>query len=72
MPVWLLGVAARAGDLLELVSGRPMPMNRERLEKLRASAWFDGEPLARETGYLPQWDLEKALPDIVGKYRSAP
>ena len=70
LPAWLLAVAARAGDLLQQLLGRPMPMNRERLERLRASAWFDGEPLARETGYRPQLDLEKALPQIIRKYRS--
>lgn len=70
MPAWLLGVAAGAGDLLQQLLGRPMPMNRERLEKLSASAWFDGEPLARETGYRPQMDLEKALPQIIREYRT--
>jgi len=70
LPPWLLGVAAGAGELLQRLSGRPVPMNRERLRKLRASAWFDGEPLAREAGYQPQWDLQGALPEIVARYRS--
>ncbi len=70
MPAWLLGVAAGIGELLQRVSRRPMPMNRERLEKLRAPAWFDGEPLARETGYEPQLNLEQALPQIIREYRT--
>jgi nucleoside-diphosphate-sugar epimerase len=72
IPVWLLSMGARAGDLLQILLRCPMPLNRERLQKLRSSACFDAEPLVRELGYQPQHDLQNSLPEITRAYRSKP
>ena len=70
IPVWLLSLGAGAGSLLQTLLRRPMPLTRERLDKLRASAWFDASPLVETLGYRPRYDLQAALPEIIESYRS--
>ncbi len=70
IPVWLLHLGAGVGDLLQRLLRRPMPLSRERLRKLTASACFDGRPLVQELGYQPQHDLQSALAEIIAAYRS--
>ena len=70
IPVWLLSLGAGTGSLLQALLRRPMPLTRERLDKLRASAWFDASPLVETLGYRPRYDLQAALPEIIESYRS--
>jgi nucleoside-diphosphate-sugar epimerase len=70
IPVWALRTGAVAGSLLQLLLRRPMPLTRERLDKLRRNAWFDAAPMAQELGYRPRYDLQSALPGIIEAYRS--
>jgi len=57
--------AALAGEVLQRLLHRPMPLDLERLAKLRRPAWFDGRPFAEATGYRPLYTLEKALPEMI-------
>ncbi len=64
-PPLVFRVAALAGDTLQRLLHRPMPLDLERLDKLRRPAWFDGAPFAEATGYRPLHTLEKALPRML-------
>jgi nucleoside-diphosphate-sugar epimerase len=72
MPRWsvpcsLLAGAARVGDVIGKVRGRRFLFDSDVLEKLTGSAWYDTGKAERELGIVPQWDLESALPEIIGK-----
>ncbi|WP_456376847.1 NAD-dependent epimerase/dehydratase family protein [Thiolapillus sp.] len=70
VPQWLLGLGAGAGSVLEKISGRKMPLNREKLNSLRGSAYFDAQEIVRDLGFSPLHTLEDSLPDIVRRYRN--
>ena len=57
----LLNAAARIGDLIQRITGRPVPINSDRLRKLQGTALFDGDEIQRELGYEPIYTLEKML-----------
>ena len=65
MPLWLLRLLARFGDLLENILGRPAPLSTGKLDKLTTSAVFNACDIQRELGYQPQHTLETALPGII-------
>ncbi|WP_456415585.1 NAD-dependent epimerase/dehydratase family protein [Thiolapillus sp.] len=71
VPPWLLGLGAGAGSLLEVVTGRKMPLNREKLNSLRRSAYFDAQDMVRDLAFSPLYTLEQALPEIVRQYTRA-
>lgn len=66
-PPMVFSGGALAGEILQRVLGRPMPLNLERLGKLRRSARYDGNPFAKATGFLPLYTLESALPRMVAE-----
>jgi len=65
VPAGGLRVAAAAGDLLQRVSGRPMPFNRASLARLLDGAWYDGSPIREELGVQPRFDLHAGLASMV-------
>jgi nucleoside-diphosphate-sugar epimerase len=67
VPHGMLSGAARLGDVIGKVRGRRFLFDSEVLEKLTGSAWYDTGKAERELGMVPKWDLESALPEIVGK-----
>ena len=60
-PMGLLNAAARIGDLIQRITGWPVPINSDRLRKLQGTALFDGDEIQRELGYEPIYTLEKML-----------
>ncbi len=64
-PPVVFHIAALAGEVLQRLLHRPMPLDLERLDKLRRPAWFDGAPFAEAAGYRPLYTLEKALPRML-------
>lgn len=71
MPVKLLKLAARLGDLIGAVRGRPFIINSKALDKLLGSAWYSSSKIRRELGYRPTRSLENALPEMVAEYRNS-
>lgn len=65
VPNWVLRAAALAGDGIGAVRGRRFPLDSDSLNKLLESAWFSCEKLQNELGFRPQWNLEKALPEMI-------
>ncbi len=70
VPQWLLGLGAGAGSLLETITGRKMPLNRDKLNSLRRSACFDAQEIVQDLEFSPLYTLEGALPEIVRRYRN--
>ena len=69
VPGWVLHAGASAGSVLETLTGRPMPLNRSRLNSLSRSACFDAQKIVEELAFSPIYDLEEALPEIVRQFR---
>jgi nucleoside-diphosphate-sugar epimerase len=67
VPLWTLRSAATFGSLLEQVSGRVMPLNREGLAKLLGDAWYSSEKLQRELGFIAEQNLEQEIVRMVAK-----
>lgn len=70
VPVTLLRLAARLGDLIGAARGRPLAFNSEALDKLIGSAWYSSAKIHRELGYRPTRTLKTALPEMVAAYRA--
>ena len=71
-PLSLIRIAALAGEGFQRLTGKAMPLNLERLRKLRESAWFDGLPFAAATGFEPRYTLEQALPGMLAERQATP
>jgi UDP-glucose 4-epimerase len=68
-PYWVLRSAATAGELLEKLSRRRMPLDREGLRKLTGNAWYCSDLIRAELGFKPRHDLEEEIPRMVREYR---
>ena len=68
VPRWVLGTAATMGTLLEKLSRRRMPLDREGLRKLTGDAWFSSERIRAELGFVPRHSLEEEIPRMVREY----
>jgi UDP-glucose 4-epimerase len=71
VPLILLRQAARLGDLIGAMRGRPLAFNRDALEKLVGSAWYSSDKIHHELGFRPACTLETALPGMVSDYRAS-
>jgi nucleoside-diphosphate-sugar epimerase len=69
VPLWALRAAGFAGDLIGRLRRRRFVFDSDALNKLIGSAWFSSRKIESELGFRPQWDLEKALPDMVAEMR---
>ena len=72
LPPSLIRTMAVVGEALQHLTGRTMPLNLERMRKLREPAWFDGRPFADETGFEPSYTLEQALPEMLAERQATP
>lgn len=68
VPLWALSSVAATGTLLEKLSGRRMPLDREGLRKLTGDAWFSSERIRAELGFRPRRSLEEEIPRMVREY----
>lgn len=62
MPVSVLRVLGRAGDVVGRVRGRRFMFDSGSLPKLLGSAWFSSDKIRGRLGFEPLWNLEAALP----------
>jgi nucleoside-diphosphate-sugar epimerase len=72
VPAWLLRFGARAGDVLQRLSGRSLPLTTGTLDKLLGSACYSADRIQRQLGYVAHHTLYDALPEIVAEYRAGP
>ncbi len=71
VPLSVLQLAAKSGDIFLRLTGRHFFLDSERLGKLTGSAWYSSDKISRDLGFTPRWDLEQALPRMVTEYREA-
>ncbi len=65
IPMFLLKASAATGSLLQKISGRQLPFDRQVLEKLTGSAWYSSERAQKELGFLPQHEVCEWLQESV-------
>lgn len=70
MPVWVLQVLAKAGDILQKILLRKLPMNSLILEKWLGSALYSNELIQQELGWIPKKNFFSELPQMIDAYRS--
>jgi nucleoside-diphosphate-sugar epimerase len=64
VPLVLLKLAARLGDVIGAVRGRRFVFDSQALDKLTRSALYSAAKIQRELGFEPRRDLRAALPEI--------
>lgn len=69
LPTWVGQVAAGVGNVVETLSGRSMPFNRERLWELINMIRYDGSALKRAVGFEYPLGVEKMIRGLVNTYR---
>jgi UDP-glucose 4-epimerase len=69
LPLVIFKLLGYAGDFTAKILRRRMPFNTETLKKLFGSAAYNSQRIQNEVGFIPQYDLNALLPDIVSAYR---
>ncbi len=69
IPLMVLRLMARLGDIVRRLRGRRFVIDSESLEKLTDSAWYSSERIRRELGYQPSHTLRTALTEMVAEFR---
>ena len=69
IPVPVLGIAARVGDVVQRVARCRVPFNSEVLARLTGSACYEAGKLRQDLEWRPRRRLYEALPDMVAAYR---
>jgi len=69
IPVGLLRVAARIGDVIGKIRGRGLIFDSDILNKLTGSAWYSNRKIETEFGYRPTRFLEDGLREMVDEYK---
>ncbi len=70
LPLGVLRLLARLGDLGQTAFRRRFGFDSESLEKLTGTACYRCDRIMREFGFRPTRTLEVALPEIVAAYRA--
>ena len=71
VPLWVLRALGWTGDAIGRLRGRRFVFDSDALDKLGSSAWFSSNKIESMLGFKPQWNLEKALPEMVEEARRA-
>ena len=64
-PACFFTVLAKCGDIICKIRGRRLLFDSDTLNKISGSAWFSSEKIERQLGFKPDYDLEKALPEMI-------
>jgi UDP-glucose 4-epimerase len=64
LPRWFFRAAARAGDAIERLLRRRMPLDSDTLAKLTDSSAYSSAKISRRLGYAPAWPLERGLAEM--------
>lgn len=67
IPVPCLRALGLAGDSIGRLRGRRFVFDSDALEKLIGSAWFSSRKIETMLGFKPDWNLEKAMPEMVAE-----
>jgi nucleoside-diphosphate-sugar epimerase len=69
VPASALRAAAVAGDLARRVVGRRVGFDSDALQKLLGSAWYRGDRITRDLGFVPRRDLPGSIHSLVEDVR---
>jgi nucleoside-diphosphate-sugar epimerase len=67
VPLWVLRLLGRIGDLIGKVRGRRFVFDSDALAKLTGNAWYSSAKLQRELGWRPRHTLRNTIGEMVGK-----
>lgn len=70
VPVHVLTMAGRMGDVLQAVLRRPMPCESRTINTLLNTEWYSPKKIIQELGYAPTWSLQTDLPDLIAWWRT--
>lgn len=65
LPIWMLSLLGFMGDGIGRLRGRRCGFDSDALEKLIGSAWYSSKLIQEHLGFIPRWNLERALPEMV-------
>jgi len=65
IPIPCLRALGLAGDAMGKLRGKRFMFDSDALKKLIGSAWFSSNKIETMLGFKPEWNLEKALPEMV-------
>jgi nucleoside-diphosphate-sugar epimerase len=68
IPLWLLRMMARVGDVLGALLQRRMPFDSSALQRLSESACYNSSKIQRELGFTPRRQLGEFLQAWLGKH----
>ena len=71
VPVPFLRALGLVGDAIGKLRGKRFVFDSDALEKLIGSAWFSSKKIETMLDFKPEWNLEKALPEMVAEIRDA-
>jgi len=69
VPLWILKSGAQCGDVLQAITGSPVPLTTQQLTKLIGYAWYSSTAITHELGYQAAYSFEQAVPELVAFYR---
>jgi len=67
IPLPMLRIVARMGDVITRLIGRRFVFDSDALGKLTGSAWYSSEKISRELNYRPTHTLKDSLPEMVAE-----
>ncbi len=70
VPMWSLKTLGLLGDAVGALTGTRFLFDSNALRKLTGSAWYSSMKIARELGYQPTIDFQRALPELIAWYRT--
>jgi UDP-glucose 4-epimerase len=69
IPVWSLRGAAKLGDALQRLTGRPPPMSTAHLRKLLGDAWYGNERIRNDLGFVAQHRMRDEIERLARRHR---
>jgi nucleoside-diphosphate-sugar epimerase len=70
VPPIFLRMMGWTGSLLEAVIRKPMPVNREMIQRIMGDLVFSSEKLHDELGFTPSYSLQQGIQETVDWYKS--
>jgi nucleoside-diphosphate-sugar epimerase len=67
VPLWGLRGLGHIGDQIGRLRGRRFVFDSDALEKLIGDAWYSSAKIEKRLGFKPEWNLEKAMPEMVAE-----
>ena len=66
IPLWLVYIVCLCSEWIGSLSGKPQTLNTDKYKILKTRNWIcDTEPLRRELGFVPAYDLRKGLEETI-------